>query len=211
MKNLLHSKRIRMHIIRQHFFLSMVFFLNVNTMVFAQGEVQERIPDYAVAYEYPSVDSIKEIINRVRIYYESTCDLNIVDSETGKEITDFTRPDKNAQIPHGFACEWSYTNGVVLSAFEYIDDVTGDPLFFANNTKFFDLVVKTIPFFENDFSGFCYESRSIELPVFLIFLQQPIDFRSFILGMSETKGNNNAENDKRDFFNCSILLHYGSP
>ncbi len=146
MKDLFRSRRIKKHIIQQHFFLSMVFFLNLSTMVFAQADVQERIPHYPVSYEYPSVDSINEILNRVRIYYESTCDLNIVDSETGKEITDFTKPDKNAQIPDGFACEWSYTNGVVLSAFEYIDDVTGNPMFFANNTRFFDLVIKTLPF-----------------------------------------------------------------
>ena len=148
MKNLFQSRRIIKHVIKEHFFLSMVFFLNFSAMVFAQADVQGRIPEYPIPYEYPSVDSIKEILDRVRIYYESTCDLKIIDSETGKEITDFTRPDRNAQVPYGFACEWSYTNGVVLSAFEYIDDVTGDPIFFANNIKFFDLVVKTIPYFE---------------------------------------------------------------
>jgi rhamnogalacturonyl hydrolase YesR len=83
----------------------------------------------------------------VRHYYESTSDLRIIDSKTGKEITDFSKPNKNARVSEGFASEWSYTNGVVLSAFEYIDDVTGDPAFFADNTRFFNLVVKTQPYF----------------------------------------------------------------
>jgi len=118
-----------------------------SALLFAQEDAPGRIPVYPVPYEYPTIDGIKEIINRVRIYYESTSTLKIVDSETGKEITDFTILNRNARISSGFSGEWSYTNGVVLSAFEYIDDVTGDPAFFDNNTRFFDLVIETLPYF----------------------------------------------------------------
>ena len=106
-----------------------------------------RIPVYPVPYEYPTVDGIKEILNRVRMYYESTSPQKIIDSETGEEITDFSKPNKNARVSRGLSSEWSYTHGVVLSAFEYIDDITGDPAFFANNAKFFDYVIETLPYF----------------------------------------------------------------
>jgi rhamnogalacturonyl hydrolase YesR len=59
----------------------------------------------------------------------------------------FTKLNKNAQVSNGFSSEWSYTHGVVLSAFAYIVDVTGDSTFFANNTKFYNLVVNTLPYF----------------------------------------------------------------
>lgn len=121
-----------------------------NTTLNAQERKVERIPVYEVPYEYPSVDHIKKIINRVRSYYLSTSTLKIIDSKTGKEITDFSKPNKNAIVSPGFAGQWSYTNGVVLSAFEYIHDVTGDSSFLNNTTKFFDLMAETAPYFQQN-------------------------------------------------------------
>lgn len=120
----------------------------VSTSVFAQKDAPERIPKYEVPYVYPSEDGIKEVLNRVRMYYESTCDFKIIDADTGKEITDFTEINKNVQAAPGFAGEWSYTNGVVLSAFDYIDDVTGEKAFFENNTKFYNWILEHLPYFK---------------------------------------------------------------
>ncbi|MBE0674814.1 MAG: glycoside hydrolase family 88 protein, partial [Bacteroidales bacterium] len=119
----------------------------ISVRLTAQENIAGRIPEYKIAYEFPSVDDIKEVLNQVRLYYESTSDLKIINPETGIEITDFSIPDRKARVSGGFAAEWSYTNGVVLSAFEYISAVTGDPLFFANNTRFFDRVTETLPYF----------------------------------------------------------------
>jgi rhamnogalacturonyl hydrolase YesR len=126
--------------------LTVFYLLLLATSVTAQENAADRIPDYPVPYEYPSVENIQEVINRVWNYYQSTCDLKIVDSETGKEITDFSKPNKNAQVPDGFACEWSYTNGVVLSAFEYIHDVTGNSTYLTYNSQLYDFVIKTLPY-----------------------------------------------------------------
>lgn len=142
---------------RQHAFIFEKSILKVVTVllcfmvnsrvVSAQEDTLRRTPDYPVPYTYPTVDGIKDVLFRVRNYYDSTCDLKIIDSKTGKEITDFSKPNKNARVSEGFAGEWSYTNGVVLSAFGYIDDVTGDSTYFADNTRFFNLVVKTLSYF----------------------------------------------------------------
>jgi unsaturated rhamnogalacturonyl hydrolase len=140
--------------------IMMIFLLIVSGRELrAQEQAPERYPDYSVPYTYPTEDGINEVLNRVRSYYESTSDLKIVDSETGTEITDFSKPDKNARVKEGFAGEWSYTNGVVLSAFEYIDNVTGDPAFFANNTRFFDQVVSTLPYFMKNREIYGREAR----------------------------------------------------
>ena len=118
-----------------------------STILIAREATPGRIPAYSVPYEYPTVKGIMDVLHRVRTYYKSTSAQKIMDSRTGEEITDFSKLNKNAQISDGFSSEWSYTHGVVLSAFDYIDNVTGDPAFFANNTRFYDLVVKTLPYF----------------------------------------------------------------
>jgi len=134
----------------------MLFFNPVKT--FGQQDQAGRIPQYTVPYTFPGEESILEILNRVRTYYESTSPLKIVDSKTGTEITDLSVPNKNARVAPGFSGEWSYTNGVVLSAFEYIDDVTGDPAFFATNTTFFDMVTETLPYFSKNRATFGREA-----------------------------------------------------
>jgi unsaturated rhamnogalacturonyl hydrolase len=135
-----------------------LLFLLSGTMI-AQENAQGRIPKYPVPYVYPKVDGIKDVLNRVRNYYESTCDLKIIDSKTGKEITDFSKPNKDARVSPGFAGSWDYTNGVVLSAFAYIDKVMDNPSFFANNTRFFNLVVKTLPYFIKNKEVYGKEAR----------------------------------------------------
>ncbi len=138
--------------------LLLLFILLSGTML-AQENAPERIPKYPVPYEYPTVNGIKDVLYSVLHYYESTCDLKIIDSKTGKEITDFSKPDMNARVSSGFAGSWDYTNGVVLSAFAYIDHVLDDPSFFANNTSFFNLVVKTLPYFNKNKEIFGKEAR----------------------------------------------------
>jgi unsaturated rhamnogalacturonyl hydrolase len=127
-------------------FLLIPYSIKLNAQEVAPG----RIPEYTVPYKYPSVDSIKEVLHRIRMYYESTSQQKVIDGVTGKEITDFSKQDKNARISDGFSGEWSYTHGVALSAFDYIDDVTGDKAFFVNNTRFYDFVIRNLPWFRKN-------------------------------------------------------------
>ena len=139
---------------------ALLIFLLFCPVIAAQEDAPERIPEYEVPYVFPTVDGVKEVLDRVRMYYESTSPLIIDDSETGEEITELTKPNKNARVSVGFSSEWSYTHGVVLSAFEYIDDVTGDPAFFANNTRFYDLVIETLPYFHKNREEFGEEASN---------------------------------------------------
>ena len=113
-----------------------------------------RIPEYPIPYELPDIDSIKEILNRVRGYYESSSPQMIVDAETGQEIIDFSKLNKNARVSKGLSSEWSYPHGVVLSAFAHIDDVVGNKEFFANNNKFYDFVIRNLPYFRKNAEEF---------------------------------------------------------
>jgi unsaturated rhamnogalacturonyl hydrolase len=116
----------------------------------AQEESAGRLPEYEIAYELPTTQKVMDVLHRIRKYYESTSSQTIVDSKTGRTISDFSTFNPNAQPSDGFSSEWSYTHGVVLSAFEYIDDVTGDKTFFNDNLKFYDYVVINLPYFEKN-------------------------------------------------------------
>lgn len=142
--------------------MSLVLFcLLFVTGSFAQQseEAPGRIPQYPIPYDMPTVENIEDALNRVRIYYESTSPQTVIDTETGKEISDFSTPNKNARVSAGFSSEWSYTHGVVLSAFDYIDDVVGDKNFFDNNTRFYDFVVERLPYFREQAETFGQEEK----------------------------------------------------
>ncbi len=126
------------------------FLIPFSLMMNAQENVHGRVPEYEIPYVLPTVDGIKDILNRVRVYYESTSPQTIIDSKTGEKITDFKTFNSNAEPSSGFSSEWSYTHGVVLSAFDYITKVTGDEAFFADNTKFYDYVIENLPYFQNN-------------------------------------------------------------
>lgn len=127
-----------------------IFFIVISYGANAQENSAGRVPEYEIAYELPGTETIMEVLNRIRTYYESTSNQSIIDSKTGNEITDFSTFNINAVPSKGFSSEWSYTHGVVLSAFEYIDDVTGDKAFFNDNVKFYDFVVNNLPYFEKN-------------------------------------------------------------
>lgn len=129
--------------------LLLVVFL-YSTKGMTQENTANRIPVYPVPYQFPTVENAKEVLNRIRVYYESTSPQQIIDTKTGKEITNFSKFNKNAEPSKGFSSEWSYTHGVVLSAFEYIYKTTGDEAFFKNNTKFYNFVLERLPYFDEN-------------------------------------------------------------
>ena len=132
-------------------FIAVSVMLSVFSLgLWAQEDSAGRIPEYEIAYELPTTQKVMDVLNRIRIYYESTSSQTIVDSKTGKTISDFSVFNPNARPSNGFSSEWSYTHGVVLSAFEYIDDVTGDKNFFNDNIKFYDYVINNLPYFEKN-------------------------------------------------------------
>lgn len=118
--------------------IALIVLLIIDFASIAQVDLSGRIPEYKTPYELPSVENIKNILNQIRIYYEESSNQSIVDSKTSEPITDFKSFNIDAVPSKGFSSEWSYTHGVVLSAFEYIDDVLDDDAFFSNNVKFYD-------------------------------------------------------------------------
>ncbi|MFL1012134.1 glycoside hydrolase family 88/105 protein [Flavisericum labens] len=131
-------------------YITIVLLIAFATTIFAQQNSDGRIPEYEIPYTMPKVEGVKDVLNRVRVFYENSSNQIIVDSKTGEEITSFKSFNVDAVPSKGFSSEWSYTHGVVLSAFEYIDDVIEDDKFFKNNTKFYDYVVENLPYFQKN-------------------------------------------------------------
>ncbi|WP_346857811.1 glycoside hydrolase family 88 protein [uncultured Draconibacterium sp.] len=130
--------------------LIVLFLLPFSLISNAQEKTANRIPEYKIPYELPSTENVMEVLNRIRTYYESTSPQIIIDSKTGEKINDFNTFNPNAVTSPGFSGEWSYTHGVVLSAFDYITKVTGDKTFVNNNTKFYEYVLENLPYFQNN-------------------------------------------------------------
>ncbi|WP_018471834.1 glycoside hydrolase family 88/105 protein [Echinicola pacifica] len=128
-----------------------ISFALISMLISTHGQAQDlpgRVPNYQIPYEYPQRDQIIALLHRVRGYYETSSEQKIIDFKTGKEITNLSSPQENARLTEGLSTEWSYTHGVVLSAFDYIDTELGDPVFMANNRKYYDWIVEVLPYFQ---------------------------------------------------------------
>ena len=134
------------------------FVFSISTLITnsssAQDSAKLRLPEYAIAYSLPKLDDIQAILHKVRAYYESTGIHQVLDAETGMPIIDYAKINKGAKISNGFHNEWSYTNGVVMSAFSTISEELGDKQFYNNNELFFDFVLKTLPYFRKNQAQF---------------------------------------------------------
>ncbi|MBN1302057.1 MAG: glycoside hydrolase family 88 protein [Melioribacteraceae bacterium] len=136
-----------MNTIKRFFQITLIIILN--SYVNGQNSAG-RVPDYPVPYVLPSVESIMEKIDKIVSYYENSSTQQILNRETGAVIRDFTQPNKYAVVSEGLSSEWTYTHGVVLSAFDYISELTGDDSYFSHNIKFYDFVRKHLPYFRRN-------------------------------------------------------------
>lgn len=123
------------------------------------------VAQYPIPYRVPAANEVKDILDRIKGYVETSTTLKIFDNQTGQELTS---ADLNQLNPHAVVDRrygnlnfWDYTNGVILSAFSLIHDETGDTSYFDYNVRFYDFIFKWNPYFDaleqktgkrNDFS-----------------------------------------------------------
>jgi unsaturated rhamnogalacturonyl hydrolase len=104
---------------------------------------------YPVPYQLPTVAEVTESLVRVRDYLDTAAPLRIIDSQTKKEITDFTTPVETAVTDRGEA-EFGplvYEMGVVHSAMLRAAAVTGDVRFSAYTKKHLQFIADKLPYF----------------------------------------------------------------
>ena len=107
------------------------------------------IPEYPVAYTIPTVEGIKSGMDHIKDRMVAHSLFYLVDTLTGRPIADYTVYNKHAAIPkaaEGFV-DWSYPNGVALTACEELTEVTGDTSYRNYAIRFFDNIFRVMPYF----------------------------------------------------------------
>jgi unsaturated rhamnogalacturonyl hydrolase len=114
-----------------------------------------------VDYTLPTETEVKAALDRVREYFERATPYRIVDSETGAEITDFSRPIKTAGVDTRVAefNDWTYSMGVVYAGMLLAGDVTGDVRYPKYVLRNFDFIFDHLPYFREQARQFGPQPR----------------------------------------------------
>ena len=102
-----------------------------------------------VDYTVPTEAEIKADLNRILEYYVRSTTYEIVDTATGKPITDFTHPIKTAgpKTSAGEFGDWTYSNGVALAGMIQVTQATGDKRYEDYTLRTFDFIFEHEPYF----------------------------------------------------------------
>ncbi len=118
-----------------------------------QGRSDPSFPQPSISagidYTVPTEVEIKADLDRILGYYVRSTSYEIIDTATGKPITDFSRPIKTAgpEPTMGEFGDWTYSNGVALAAMIQVTQATGDKRFEDYTLKTFDFIFKNEPYF----------------------------------------------------------------
>lgn len=110
-------------------------------------------PDYPTLYGTTTPDDIKVVIKRVAEYLENTTPSIIIDETTGKEITDFSVPNDNAQFESGDFRMVSYEWGVTYAGMMNANKATGEKLYNDYVQKRFQLLADVYPKYEKQYEA----------------------------------------------------------
>ena len=115
------------------------------------GHAQPSVPP-GVDYAVPTETEIKATLDRIRDYFVRSTTYRIVDSATGRAITDFSQPIKTAGVePFN---DWDYPIGVVLAGMLHVSDVTGDTSYRDYTLKNFDFIFDHLEYFRQQSAQF---------------------------------------------------------
>lgn len=91
-------------------------------------------PDYPVPYKAPSIDNVKQVLDRVYNYLNEVTPAQVTDRRSGQAITNYSAADTNAILKQGDFRLTSYEWGVTYSGMLLASEATGDAKY-ANYTK----------------------------------------------------------------------------
>jgi rhamnogalacturonyl hydrolase YesR len=100
----------------------------------------------------PTVPEITELLRRVHGYVDAASPASVVDSLTGREITDFAVPNPAARISGDegeLFYPLDYTMGVTHSGMLLASDVTGDPRYSDFTRRQLQFIADRLPYFRS--------------------------------------------------------------
>jgi rhamnogalacturonyl hydrolase YesR len=109
-----------------------------------------------VDYMVPVEADIRQALDRVRGWFERSTPYRLVDTATGRTVTDFATPSKTVGIDlaPGEFNDWTYSMGVVLAGMLLASDVTGDPAFRQYTIRNFDFIFDHLEYFRRQAKEF---------------------------------------------------------
>jgi unsaturated rhamnogalacturonyl hydrolase len=117
----------------------------------AQIKYNRQTEQYNTPFKMPAIDSIKNVIARIRDYFYSATPFRIIDKKTRTEITDFSKINQYADLDngdHNLFNLWTYEMGVTYSGLMKSSDVTGDKKYFEYASKSFKYFFDHLPYFK---------------------------------------------------------------
>lgn len=106
---------------------------------------------YPIPYQQPTVEEVTASIARIRDFLDKAAPTRVIDSKTGKEITDLSTPVATAVLDRG-EMEFNplaYEMGVVHTSMLRATAVTGDPAFAAYTQKHLKFLAGHLAYFRS--------------------------------------------------------------
>jgi rhamnogalacturonyl hydrolase YesR len=128
-------------------------------------------PDYPVPYEPMSRESIKKVLDKVFDYLDQTTPAQMVNKQTGEEVSDVSKIDTNTIIRQGDYRLASYEWGVTYSAMLNVAEATGDKRYTEYVRKRFSFMSDWIPAVKKLAASGAYVNRNYPF-------RQPIEPRA---------------------------------
>jgi rhamnogalacturonyl hydrolase YesR len=120
---------------------------------------------YSVPYVLPTPESIKNVLNRVNSFFENGEPFKVIDRTTGKEITNQTTLNRNAdlnQSGNDVISLWGYTSGVTYAAMLKAAEVTGDSRYQKYPIKSMSFYADWLPYFQKIDSVYGQQKNAFE-------------------------------------------------
>ncbi len=135
--------------------LLIVFMIfGISGVASAQKKVNDRTtplhllkPDYPVPYGPVTEQNITKVLDRIYDYLNKVTPTGIIDGKTGKKITNFSTPDKNAILAKGDFRLISYEWGVTYDGMLAAGKATGDPRFTKYTADRLEFIANSVPYF----------------------------------------------------------------
>lgn len=104
-------------------------------------------PDYRTPYGIPNPKQVKSTLDKVFHFIAQATPMEVIDSESEQEITDFKKLNKNAALGRGMFRLTSYEWGVTYSALQRAAEITGDKSYQNYVIDRFNFLASTAPYF----------------------------------------------------------------
>lgn len=104
-------------------------------------------PDYNVPYGTMTVEEVKADMDRILRYLESSTPTRVVDKNSGRQVTDYSKINSDSQLERGTFRLASYEWGVTYSAMLSAAKATGDKAYYNYVADRFKFLSEVAPYF----------------------------------------------------------------